>query len=155
MSDFFATYQKVQKIGNLPNVAQEKIEEHIPMAKIDVVDVISEDTYTAILEGASDSFTQEDFDKVELAEVYLTLKYLLPALNIESTGSGVTKATGFGDSRKENLSEFDLDKIIGRYQDNAMKILKRYAKTVDVDEDGKQDVVKVQGISMACISQEC
>lgn len=154
MSDFFATYQKVQKIGNLPNVAQEKIEEHIPMAKIDVVDVISEETYTAILEP-SDPYTQDDYDKVELAEVYLTLKYLLPALNIESTGSGVTKATGFGDSRKENLSEFDLDKIIGRYQDNAMKILKRYAKTVDVDEDGKQDVVKVQGISMACISQEC
>jgi len=75
-------------------------------------------------------------------------------LNNESTGAGITKATGFGDSRKENLSEYDVDKIIQRYEDTAMKILQRYAKSVDVDEDGAEDVLKVQGISMACISDE-
>ena len=33
-----------------------------------------------------------------------------------------------------------------------MKILKSYAESVDEDEDGAEDILKVQGISMACIS---
>lgn len=151
--DYFANYELVQKLGNLPKVSQERIEVHFPMAKIDVLDVIGSEAYDGILASADD-YTALDKSKLEQAESYLTLKYLLPAINIESTGSGATKATGFGDSRKENLSEFDIDRIIQRYSDNAMKILKKYAKSVDADEDGAEDILKVQGISMACISDE-
>jgi hypothetical protein len=151
--DYFANYELVQKLGNLPKVSQERIEVHFPMAKIDVLDVIGSDAYEEIFAG-TEGYDDSDKAKLEQAESYLTLKYLLPAINIESTGSGATKATGFGDSRKENLSEFDLDRIIQRYDDNAMKILKTYARSVDEDEDEAEDLVRVQGISMVCISDE-
>jgi len=153
MPDYFVTYGLVQQLGNLPKVSEEKISVHFPMAKIDVIDVIGQDNYTKLF-AVTTPFTAEDKEKLEQAESYLTLKYLIPALNNESTGSGVTKATGFGDSRKENLSEYDLDKLTQRYNDNAMKILSLYKKSVDIDEDGNEDVLKVQGISMACISEE-
>ena len=120
------------------------------MAQLDVLDVIGDEKYEEILADEE----SEDYAKLQTAENYLVLKYLLPALNIESTGSGVTKATGFGDSRKENISEFDLDKIINRYESNAMRILKNYAKEVDQDEDGNPDVVSVPGLRMACITEE-
>lgn len=151
--DYFTTYDLVQNLGNLPKVSQGRIEVHFPMAKIDVIDMIGKETYEAILAG-SEVYGDADKAKLQQAESYMVLKYLLPAINIESTGSGATKATGFGDSRKENLSEFDIDRIIQRYSDNAMKILKKYAKSVDADEDGAEDILKVQGISMACISDE-
>jgi hypothetical protein len=153
MPDYFTTYELVQKLGNLPKVSQEKIEVHFPMAKLDVLDVIGAAAYDDIYDVSGD-YTADDKVKLEQAEAYMTLKYLLPAINNESTGGGVTKSTGFGDSRKENLSELDLDKIIQRYDDNAMKILKKYAKSVDTDEDGNEDILKVQGLSMACISDE-
>jgi hypothetical protein len=151
--EYFVTYEQVRKLGNVPKVTQEDIEIHFPMAKLEVIDVIGQDNYTAIL-GGTDGYDESDLTKLQTAESYMALKYLIPALNNESTGAGITKATGFGDSRKENLSEYDVDKIIQRYEDSAMKILQRYAKSVDVDEDGAEDVLKVQGISMACISDE-
>jgi hypothetical protein len=115
--------------------------------------VIGKDAYEKIYD-VGENYTEADKKKLEQAESYMCLKYLLPAINNESTGGGVTKATGFGDSRKENLSEFDLDKIIQRYNDNAMRLLNSYAKSVDTDEDGNEDILKVQGLSMVCISDE-
>lgn len=153
MPDYFTTYELVQKLGNLPKVSQEKIEVHFPMAQYDVVSVIGKDAYEKIYD-VGENYTEADKKKLEQAESYMCLKYLLPAINNESTGGGVTKATGFGDSRKENLSEFDLDKIIQRYNDNAMRLLNSYAKSVDTDEDGNEDILKVQGLSMVCISDE-
>jgi hypothetical protein len=153
MPDYFTTYELVQQLGNIPLVPEAKINIHFPMAKLDVLNVIGADNYTAIF-GATNPYSSEDTDKLALAESYLVLKYLIPAMNTETTGAGVTKATGFGDSRKENLSEYDLEKMIQRYNDNAMKILNQYAKSVDKDEDGNEDILKVQGISMACISGE-
>lgn len=151
MPDYFVTYQKVRELGNLPNLDQGKITPHFPIAKDDVLDIVGQETYDKIF-AMTDTYTQDDYDRVQTAEVYFVLKYLIPSLNIESTGAGVTKATGFGDSRKENLSEFELEKLIERYESNAVKILKRYSKTIDQDEDGNDDVLRVQGIGMACIS---
>jgi len=160
----------VQQLGNVAQVGEELITVHFPMAQIDMMDVIGQDTYEAILLAKDESFTTEDdplteqiesitytpedYKKLEQAESYLVLKYLIPTLNIESTGSGVTKATGFGDSRKENLSESDLEKITARYENNAMKILEKYVTILDVDEDGDADIINAGSLMMACIEDE-
>lgn len=153
MGNIFATYDSVRDLGNLPKVPDPKITPHLQLSKLDVVNVISNETYENIF-AKTDPFVQDDYDKLVTAESYFVLSYLVPAINIESSGSGVTKATGFGDSRKENLSEYDLDKIIARYRDNAMKIIKSYVKEVDADENGALDILVTGSVQMACIGED-
>lgn len=143
--------ETIAKIGNLQTLAAdnpEKIEIHLLSAKTDVIDIISNDKYEEI-----EALDEDDEDRLQVAnaEAYLALCYIIPAVNIESSGSGVTKSTGFGDGRKENLSELDINSIIDRYRATANKILSKFAPKIDDDEDDSPDIARAGSISMTII----
>ncbi len=143
--------ETIAKIGNLQTLAAdnpEKIEIHLLSAKTDVIDIVSNDVYEEMLAKDEDD---EDRLQVANAEAYLALCYIIPAINIESAGAGVTKSTGFGDGRKENLSESDIESIIDRYRATANKILSKYAPEIDNDGDDSPDIARAGGMSMIVI----
>lgn len=88
------------------------------------------------------------------AEARFVLYYLIPGLNISTSGDGITKARGIGDGRKENISELDVNTIIQRHKDQAEKLLKPYAKTVDNDADESPDILITPGISFAALDSD-
>ena len=134
----FATVSDVKSLGNLPKVPDGTIEAMYPDAKREVVDRIGTAKYDEIYtKGSAD----DDYKNVKAAECRFVLYYLVPAININSGANGISKASGVGDGRKENISEADVDRIIERHKDAAEKILKAYARTVDNDEDENEDVL--------------
>ena len=151
MADYFVTYQKVQSVGNLPKVSQGTIETFFPEAKRDVVDRISQETYD---EKFALGDTDDDFLRIQTAEARFVLCYLIPAINISSSGDGITKAQGFGDGRKEIMSEADINLMVSRHKELAEKILKDYAKLVDVDEDEDPDILITPSVQFACPSDD-
>lgn len=149
--DYITTSNIIGKIGNIEKVVTDypdKITIHMPNAKTDVIDIIGQDKYDEIFVKEEDD---EDRVKIANAESYFALCYIVPAINNESAGAGITKSTGFGDGRKENLSEFDINSIIERYRATANKILSKYALAVDNDEDDNPDLVRAGSISMTAI----
>lgn len=149
--NFITSTSTVGKIGNIQKVAEDfpdKITIHLPNAQTDVVDIIGQDKYDEMFAKAEDD---EDRVRIANAESYFALCYIVPAINNESAGAGITKSTGFGDGRKENLSEFDINSIIDRYRATANKILSKYALVVDNDEDEFTDLVRAGAISMVNI----
>lgn len=145
MPSYLATVDKIKSIGNITRVGDDKISPHLPIAQFDVLDIIGQDKYNQILNSSQ---TETDYINIQLAECYFALSYIIPAINNETSGSGITKATGVGDGRKENLNETDINTIIERYRDNAIKILSKYQKEIDNDEDEKQDLVNTSKIKM-------
>ncbi|HMQ98220.1 MAG TPA: hypothetical protein PKE39_04280 [Ignavibacteria bacterium] len=149
---YFATYEDVQKIGNLGDkVKQAVIEAYLPEAKADVIDRIGEAKYEEIYALGVDD---DSYKNVLTAEARFVLYYLIPGLNISTSGDGITKARGVGDGRKENVSELDINTIIQRHKDQAEKLLKPYAKTVDTDEDENPDILITPGLSFAALVSE-
>jgi len=149
--DFITSVETVGNVGNLKKIVQDapaKISQFLPNSKADVIDIIGEAKYAEIFALNADD---EDRVKIANAESYFALCYIIPSINNESAGAGVTKSTGFGDGRKENLSESDIDSIIERYRATANKILSKYALELDNDEDDKPDVARAGAITMGAI----
>ena len=139
----FAEISDVKSLGNLPKVPDATIEAMYPDAKREVVDRIGLAKYDELYaKGAED----EDYKNVKAAECRFVLYYLVPAININSGANGISKASGVGDGRKENISEADIDRIIERHKDAAEKILKAYARAVDNDEDENPDILVTPSI---------
>lgn len=140
---YFAEISDVKILGNLPKVPDATIEAMFPDAKREVVDRIGLAKYDELYaKGAED----EDYKNVKAAECRFVLYYLVPAININSGANGISKASGVGDGRKENISEADIDRIIERHKDAAEKILKAYARAVDNDEDENPDILVTPSI---------
>jgi hypothetical protein len=151
MADYFITYDVVQKVGNLPKVAQATIEEFFPEAKRDVIDRIGQANYdTYFAKGDTD----DDFLRIRTAEARYVLCYLIPAVNVSTSGDGITKEQGFGDSRRVVMSEADINLMVDRQRELADKILTPYARLIDLDEDEDNDVIKVPNIGMAAINDD-
>ena len=149
MADYFTTYQEVQVVGNLSEVEQEVIEKQFPSAKRDVLEIIGQTKYDLIMEAElvepgdeteENPYTKLDFEQIRLAETYMAIPYVIVTINTVATKDGITKATGFDESRKENLSEFDLNSIEKRFKGWAKNILKTYLETYDPDEDDDDDI---------------
>ncbi len=149
---YFITYEDVQQIGLLGDkVKQAVIEPFFPEAKADVIDRIGTAKYDEIYAKGADD---EDYKIIKTAEARFVLYYLVPGLNISTSGDGITKARGIGDGRKENISELDIDTIIQRHKEQAEKLLKPYAKTVDNDADDSPDILITPGLSFAAIDSD-
>jgi len=148
MDGFFATNESVKEFGNMPSLDVAKITPFFNGARRDVMDVITKEVYDDIVGYDEDAVEYLDLKE---AESYMLLKKLVPVVNISSEGDGITKATGTGDNRQENLSEMDLDRIIERYDGWAMAILKRYIPAADVDEDCSNDSVVTSSVTMIAI----
>ncbi len=145
--DNFATIDSVRTLGNLAKVGEDKIDPHFFTAQIDVVKFITEERYEEIL-GLVDT---DDYKKIQTAESYFVLSYLIPVINTSSTGNGIVKATGTGDGRAEMLSENDVDRIVERYRDTGEKILAEFSPVIDVNEDDANDRVSTPDVKMIAI----
>lgn len=147
-ADYIVTFEKVQGKGNLPNVAQATIEEYFPEAKKDVIDIIGQTKYDELYALEADD---DDRLNVQAAEAYFVLTYLIPGIAKKSTGDGIIKATGFGDSRSETVSENEVTQMIDRYRATAVKMIKPYALVVDADDDEIADQCIIPGLKMGVI----
>jgi hypothetical protein len=151
MADYIVTYDVVQSKGNLPNVKQATIEAFFPEAKKDVIDIIGADAYAEKFALAADD---DDRLNVSAGEAYFVLVYLLPAIAKKSSGDGIIKATGFGESRTETVGELELNQMIDRYRAVAVKLLKPYALALDADDDDKPDQCIIPGLKMGVIGSD-
>lgn len=157
MSEYITNIDTIKNLGNLTAVKEEKITPHLLSAKIKVIDLIGQTNYDLLIDAgnehpnAGNPFTKEDFDKASIGEAYMVVSLLVRPLNTETSGAGITKSTGFNNSKKENLSEMDVDKMIMYYRDESKNTLKAYTKSIDTDLDGKNDQVVVEGIKMTSI----
>ena len=146
--DYFATYDSVTTLGNLVKVAEEKFSPHFFTAQIDVVKAITKEKYEEVLAEVD----TDDYKKIQTAEGYLVLSYAIPFINISSSGDGITKATGYNDSRREILNERDIETIVDRCRDNAEKILQEFRPAlIDSDEDENNDYVSTADVKMIAI----
>lgn len=146
--DKFATIDSVRKLGNIAKVDEAKIEPHFFTAQIDVVKFITKEKYEEIL-GLGEE--DDDYKKILTAESYFVLSYLIPVINVSSTGQGIVKATGTGDGRAEMLSENDVDRIVERYRDTAETLLQEFSPKLDADEDGANDRVSTPNVKMIAV----
>jgi hypothetical protein len=135
---FLSNNALVKSLGNIQQTDESKINPHYTAAKDDVVDIIGKEKYDELVAADADD---TDMMRVARAESYFVLSYCLPSLNLSSSGDGLKKATGFGDSRSENLSESEIQLIIERLRNSAERILSRYRLKKDTDEDGKADIL--------------
>ncbi len=115
--------EQIKLIGNLTKVADDKIKCHLAAAKSDAVDIIGIDKYTEL---SALEETNEDKILAGSGEARLALCYIMPAINIVSSGMGITRSTGFNDTRVENLSETELENMIERYKREALNILNKF-----------------------------
>lgn len=151
----FATEEKVKQFGNLENVSSATLlTVHFAGARRDVLDIIDEEKYDAIfaakLETVGD-YSTADYENLEEAECKFVLARAVGPLNVSSSGNGMTRATGYGDGRQENLSFDEIQKLKDMYTEEAMKILKRYIAVPDADEDDNDDYVVTSNITMIAI----
>lgn len=145
--DNFATIDSVRTLGNITQVDEEKITPHLFTAQIDVTKSITKEKYEEVLAEVD----TDDYKKVQQAESYFVLSYLIPVINISSTGNGIVKSTGTGEGRTEMLSENDVETIIQRYRDNAEKLLQEFIPEVDYDEDDNNDRVSTPNVKMIAV----
>lgn len=139
----FATISDVKVLGNLPKVPDATIEAMFPDAQREVVDRIGRDKYDELYDKGNED---TDYKNVKAAECRFVLFYLIPAININSGANGISKASGVGDGRKENISESDVDRICERHKEAAEKILKAYARVVDNDADENPDILMTSSV---------
>jgi len=116
---------QIRNEGNLPDkVSDAIINVHIEKASIEIRRILGDTLYQQI-EGERDSQTQR-YKECSKAEALLTLSYLVFALNIETTGTGIVKVKGFGETRSELLDIRDVETLSERFRNEAMKILSAY-----------------------------
>lgn len=145
---FISDTEVVKKLGNLKAVTNDKIDPHFPAAKRDVTGLISNDTYD---EYEAKATTDEDRVIISNAEAYFVLSYLLPSINISSSGDGIKRATGYNESRQENLSKAELDSYIETYRDTAERLLSPYRKLNDSTGDEVSDSVSTTHLKLISI----
>lgn len=155
LQGYIADVTKVQELGNLPSVKAEILEPFFPQARKEMKKYIGADLYALF---ASDNEWDEDADYngddtelIKAAEAYLVLCYAVGPLNVNSSGAGFTKSQGFGDGKKEILSENDIKGLEDRYRGFAEEILEDYIPALDADEDDNPDRLITGGFKMAAI----
>lgn len=137
--NYHTNVELVKLKGNLNQVSDELIEGQFEEARYDVEKLIGKDTYHESIESGDEEETADRFKKIQLAETYFVIKHLVPVINVETDGAGITKATGFNENRKENLSENDIDRIQERWHKKAIDLLAEFMKCDDADEDEECD----------------
>lgn len=154
---YYTTAEKIKPLANLAVTENGKLEAHFLAAQDDVISIIGRANYDKYLaetiepeEGKEDPELIKE--KITMAESYFVLSYALPSLNTISAGTGLQKASGFGDNRQENMSEQDVRTRCEQYRSNAIKLLGKYKPVVDNDDDGNPDVLITPGLKFAVLS---
>lgn len=135
------TCSQVKQEGNLPASMDDSVlATHITKAVIEMKKILTEDKYEYISE-----LDEEDdaYLACSLAEANLALHYAIPALNIETAGTGIVRSKGWDQSRSDLLSQGEVDRLIERYKNTAMSLLGPYIPQVEIDAD--EDAEELRG----------
>jgi hypothetical protein len=156
---YITDVKTIQAVGNIPKVTEDKIKIHMSSAKNDMISLIGATNYELLIPPAdpgghdtSSDVPADDIENAMKAEAYFALSYIVPAINIESSGSGITKATGYNNSRQENLSEYDIETIVNRYRDFATRLISKYI--LKIGPDTKEDIYMGGPFKMVAINSE-
>jgi len=129
------TTSQIRQIGHLPSdLADEKVNPHLADAESELRSLITDSIYESIeAETATDD--QDDKSKLARAEAMLALTYLLPSLNIRANSEqgGIVSSVGFAESKNSLLSQAELDNLIKKFHDRAMRIIQPYMTTEETD----------------------
>lgn len=134
------TPAQVKQEGNLPaSIDDTVLATHIVKAVIEMKKILTEDKYKYIadLDEEDDAYLA-----CSLAEANLALFYAIPALNIETAGTGIVRSKGWDQSRSDLLTQGEVDRLIERYRNTAMNLLGPYIPQVESTEDNPADEVK-------------
>jgi hypothetical protein len=115
---------QVKLEGNLPDTVKDEIlVPHLTKAEIEMKMILSPVVYEKVRALESDS---DDYITCSIAEANLALSYAIPALNIETQGSGIVQVKGWDESRSELLSQSEVEKLRNHYRKVAMDLLRFY-----------------------------
>lgn len=137
-----------KKLGNLKQTEDEKIEVHFVAAKDDVIGIIGQVKYTEMLAASA---TDKDRIRIATAESYFVLSYTLPSINLSSSGDGIKSATGYGESRQNNLSQSELAMLIDNFRNTAERLLSNYREKKDITGDENPDIVSTAHLKLISI----
>lgn len=136
--------------GNLPSattITDEKLKTFLDTAVIEMRRLLTSDVYTEVL--TDDSTTQRRVDCTK-AEALLAFAHAIPALNIETSGSGIVTTKGWDQSRSEVLSINEVERLSGLYRSKAMMLLGPYLPVVAAGDTG-DDAVSVGTLAMVAV----
>lgn len=150
-----AEISDVRKENNLPAedvIPDGKLEAHLISAGIEVRRLLGEEVYETLLEEESETDEQKLLE-CKKAEAILAMAYAVPALNIETSGSGIVTVKGWDETRSELMSQRELDQMITRLRDTAMLLLSPYLLKVDddTDDEDEQPIVQAGGVTFIAI----
>lgn len=151
MSNYFANTESVGIFGNIKSYAAthaDDIQIYFPSAKKDMIRLVGEKKYNEVIDKLGEDPTHDDVIIFKQAESFFVIARLIPKLNIVSTGAGVTKAEGFGDGRKELLTENDIDSVVKRYRDDAELLLQDYIIITDEDDEEVENILIKGGLGV-------
>lgn len=134
------TIGQVKQEGNLPaSIDNGVLETHLMKAVIELKKILTEDKYDYIagLDPEDDAYIA-----CSLAEANLALSFAIPALNMETAGTGIVRSKGWDQSRSDLLSQGEVDRLIERYRNTAMDLLGPYIPQIESTEDDPADEVR-------------
>jgi hypothetical protein len=144
---YLATAAIIKSAGNLKLSEDSKIELWLPAAQQDVVQLIGQDKYDELLD-----LEDTDIKKkiAALGEANYCLAYLVPNLNNASSGNGFTKSSGVGDGKIELLSQSDIENMVTRFRDEALKLLSGFVTKADPDAETNPSTLNAGPLKFAC-----
>jgi hypothetical protein len=134
------SYAQIKAEGNIKSVDDELLHTHWLKAVIEMKKVLGAEKYAEIKAIEDD----EDESKIacSLAEANLTLAHAWPALNTETTGSGIVSEKGWDQSRSTLKSEDQIDQKVEKSRTTAMDLLQPYIPQPEpVDDETPVDEV--------------
>jgi len=111
---------RVNAIGKLTDVADERIEAFLPAAKAKVKSQIGTTNYNAYTGG---ELSADDTETIESAEAYYVLSLLIPALQELKEGKVMTLESRWGEGNEAGKSMSDVLAMADRYRQTAEELL--------------------------------
>lgn len=128
-SNVLTTPDQVKEEGNLPpSVDDNLLWPHIFKASLEMKRCLTREKYV-LIQGYSTSLNPDEIDIYDaccMAEANFAMSYAVRVLNIQTQGNGLVRSRGWDESRSENLSQSEIDKLAGHFKNTAMEILDPY-----------------------------
>lgn len=140
MNDFILHTDLITE-GNLgKGTSPEVLLPHIETAIIETKLMIGADQFNTIAELTSD---KEENIILKKAVTNLALSYAVHAMNIETNGKGIVRATGFNESRNELLSRNEVKDLSEHFKSIATKLFQQFLPVEESTEDNPADEVNL------------
>lgn len=139
--------QIIRVDGNLSeDIKTDIIERGLLKASVKIKLLIGQDVYASLL---TKDATDPGRVNVAIAETHYSLYYILPAINVNATNTGLTRSTGFNESRIELLSYTEVMRIAEDHKTKALEFLSEFL--TDSNSDTNTSAVKTSVLNMRAL----